>query len=319
MIDPQAKLWSQPDAISAFLAHDDTAPPAQIEIAPTNRCNARCPWCFYVAHASKPKHSRQELPIEVLADALRDARDLGVQAIGWSGGGEPSLYPAITEAVELAQGCGLRQGLFTNGYKFLPCADRLAWVRISITERLVVPPTATQYANCTRTGVVVNVTPENADQLDRLAREARCAGVHYFQVRPALADHRSRQPALECPQALLRHETATFRVILSPYKWSDCHQPQGYPVCHGHRLVPFIWYDGSVTVCGYHFGKPEFTFGNVHQESLASIWRGPKRREMLARGIEVVESCQHCCKLHEVNKALARLRRECRVVHEEFV
>jgi hypothetical protein len=143
--------------------------------------------------------------------------------------------------------------------------------------------------------------------------------VRFFQLRPALAQHWSEQPRIACPVALLQHETDTFSVLLSHYKWDDAARPHGYPFCHGHRLVPFVWPNGSVTVCGYHFEDPQYTFGNLHETTFRDIWLGEARRQLLVSGVRVTEACQQCCKLHESNKALARLRGELRTEQGEFV
>jgi MoaA/NifB/PqqE/SkfB family radical SAM enzyme len=305
--------------LARFLAADDSAAPVQVEIAPTNRCNAQCPWCFYVAHANKPRHSRDQLEWPVLRDCLDDLAGLGVGAVSWTGGGDATVYPYFDEAVDHTAQLGLRQGLFTNGYKMVQHPEKFSWVRISVTDRLSVPATTRQYAARTQTGVVVNVTRDNTKELGRLAREARTAGASFFQVRPALAEHWSKQEPIQCPVGVRQYETDDFCVALTQYKWEDYLKPHGYPTCHGHRLVPFIWPDGSVAVCGYHFERPEFTFGNLHEERFAEIWSGPRRRRMLQLGVAVVDTCQHCCKLHEANKALARLRGELPTLHAEFV
>ena len=319
MIDPSTKLWSQPKAIRAFLANDWSAPPVNVEIAPTHRCNANCPWCFYTRRDGTRKQSGDDLPWTLLRRCLDDLALLGVKAVTWTGGGEPCVYPDLARAIEHVARRGLRQGLFTNGYQLVDHAERLAWVRISITDRLTVPPITGQYAGNTHTGVVVNVTPENVGELRRLALEARMAGARYFQVRPALADHWSAQPDIACPTWLLEQATSDFHIELTAYKWTDCTMAHGYPLCHGHRLVPFIWADGSVATCGYHFGNAAFTFGTLWENSFAEIWDGDKRRRMLDQGIRVIDTCQHCCKQHEANKALARLRGELATNHAEFV
>jgi len=319
MIDPISKLWSQPKAIRAFMADDWSAPPVNVEIAPTHRCNANCPWCFYAPRAGKKRQTGDDLSWATLRRCLDDLALLGVRAVTWTGGGEPSVYPDLDRAIEHAARHGLQQGLFTNGYRLVDHCQRLAWVRISITDRLTVPPTTGQYAGNTHTGVVVNVTPENIGELQPLAIEAREAGAHYFQVRPALADHWSTQPDIPYPTWLLEQATHDFEIVLTAYKWKDCQKPHGYPLCHGHRLVPFIWADGSVATCGYHFGNAGFTFGTLRESTFAEIWDGAKRRRMLDRGIRVIDTCQHCCKQHEANKALARLRGELATCHAEFV
>lgn len=305
--DPLTKLLSHPEAINAFLDGNWQAPPVGVEISPTNDCNARCPWCFYVSGEYKQRHSKEELPDELMSALLVDLSDMGVKSITWTGGGDPSVYSLIDEAIFEATALGLRQGIFTNAYKPLKCPEKLDWIRVTVTEKFTITKHVARYAAATKTGVNFNLCAENEQYLTRMVKQAREAGVAYFQVRPALADRADLQKPIECPTWLKDFETPTFRIVLTEYKWGDYLQPHGYPICHGHRIIPFIWHNGDVSVCAYHFGKPDYTLGNLNDGGFAAVWNGERRQKMLADGVKVIPDCQHNCKLHEVNKPLAAL------------
>ena len=307
---PKEKLLFQGDRLAAFQRDDVSTPPALIEISPTNHCNAKCPWCFYVSSDYKQRHSREEIDRDVLARTLEDLAATGVPAITWTGGGDPSVYSAIDDMIDLAHSLGLKQGMFTNAYKRLRSPEKLAWIRVTVTEIFTLTRNVWVYAQATKTGVNFNLCEANQHELREMLDQARLRGVAYFQIRPALADRAELQQPVELPTWAMDYQTDTMRVVLTPYKFEDHASPHGYPICHGHRFVPFIWHNGDLAVCAYHFGQPDYTFGNLNAETFREIWLGERRRGMLAKGVDVIPACQHCCKNHEVNKVLASLRGE---------
>jgi len=312
---PTLKLALHPQHLASFQKRENFAP-VSVEISPSHLCNAKCPSCWYVVGDQKPAHSRDYLNFALLLSVLDDFADMGVEALTWTGGGDPSIYPQINQAIEAAAHHGLKQAMFTNGYVSIERPDLLRWIRLTITDRLTVPKCASEYAQKTRVGVNVNLAPWNESHLLRLAQEAKAAGCHYFQVRPALADRLEDQKPILLPKWLKELETPDFEVVLTDYKWDDYTKPHPYETCHGHQITPFIWHNGDVGTCAYQFGKPEFTFGNLSRETFKEIWNGERRRDMLARGVKVKPSCQVCCKLHETNKVLASLRGEFEMVRD---
>ncbi len=307
--NPTAKLLAHPQHVAAFIAHDWQQAPVSVEILPTNECNAVCPWCFFADGAqNRLTHVHGDrLDYQALQRCLQDLAYSGVESVVWSGGGEPSIYEHIDTAIDLAADLGLKQGIFTNAYKAIRSPKKLQWVRITITEKHVITKHVEEYAKKTKVGVNFNLCAENQSQLLPMLLQARAAGASYFQVRPALAENWRQQMVVEMPENLLLYQTPEFRVMLTPYKFDDYLKPHGYKHCHGHRIVPTIHANGDVATCAYHFQKEPFTFGNITRESWSAIWSGERRQKMLYDGIEVIDACQHCCKLHETNKALSTL------------
>lgn len=257
------------------------------------------------------------------ARLIYDLSEMGVKSITWTGGGDPSVYSLIDEMINYAGAMGIRQGMFTNAYQAIRRPEKLDWIRITVTEKFVITKHVAEYAKKTKVGVNFNLCRANEQHLAGMVKQAREAGVAYFQVRPALADRADLQEYVECPKWLEHYSTKDFRIVMTDYKWEDYLRPHGYPVCHGHRAVPFVWHNGDVAVCAYHFGRPEFTFGNLSEGGFRAVWEGERRRKMITEGnvINVIPACQHNCKLHESNKAFAALAGDLRpsVSDLEFV
>lgn len=74
------------------------------------------------------------IPTEKVKSILDDCARLGVKAIEFTGGGEPTVHKDCFELIEHAQNFGLSTGLVTNGVRLKthPCIERLTWLRVSL-------------------------------------------------------------------------------------------------------------------------------------------------------------------------------------------
>lgn len=300
--NPALKLLANGCKIQQWYTSGKTSSPVLVEVDPVNYCNASCPWCFY----AKPERPLM-LDTNAILSATKDMAAMGVSAINWTGGGEPTLHPDFPEMVQHTFDYGLQQGLFTN---CLPGGNPanpqlFEWIRVSITDKglnAVDNRLFAAYRDGTTVGICMNLTPENWDQCEENCLKAREMGAHYFQVRPALEQDYTRQRYVEAPIHINVHETDTFKVHIPTYKFADCMSPKGYSQCYGGWFTPVIDYRGDVRNCNYHLEDSARVIGNITTESFADIWA------RMPAHIEVTSDCQNCCKNHETNKVLASLR-----------
>lgn len=116
--------------------------PIYIRIKPTNCCNQRCYYCFYDetnfanVYSSKSVSRQDEIPFEKMKEIISDISDMGVKAVTFTGGGEPLVYPHITECVHMLRQEGIDYALITNAQALNDeKADAFSdakWVRVSI-------------------------------------------------------------------------------------------------------------------------------------------------------------------------------------------
>ena len=102
--------------------------PLHLQIYPTNRCNANCPFC-----SCADRDRTQELPWEFLKREICKFAVLGGQAVTLTGGGEPLLYPQIEELLDLLFSFNIKIGMMTNGILLdsVENIGKLTWCRIS--------------------------------------------------------------------------------------------------------------------------------------------------------------------------------------------
>lgn len=292
--NPQAKLLSHGVRVQQWLQTGQTGP-ILAEISPTGYCNAECPWCSF-----GDKHSRGKINFDILKRAVKDMHSLGLKAINWTGGGEPSIYPEFAEIVKFSHELGLEQGLFTNAYKEIPHQEFFSWIRVSITDtglsRVVKPRVPF--------GVVLNQTAElTYVQMSDFCAQAREMGASYFQVRPALTGNFKTQPHIEPPYTLKAAlEIPGFDVHITEYKYNEAQKPKSYGECYGYHFVPSIDWNGKVSVCLYRTLENDYIIGDLNVDSFQSIW------DKKPSHVPATDACWNCCKNHEINKSLSDVK-----------
>lgn len=293
MFDPQAKLLWHGDRIREWLTTGN-ASPILLELALTNACSANCPWCFF---KKQNNEKRSFIDTEHLLRAIRGLKMLGLRAINFTGGGEPTLHPDFERIVLYARKLDIFCGLFTNGLQKIPSSWHFSWIRISITDRdpldIVVPKE--------HFGICLNHThTQSKGEVERYCLFAKKIGAKYFQIRPALLDSSVGQPVLFDVEYLKKYAGDGFEVITTPYKYEEALLEKDYSKCFGFNFCPSIDWNGNVSSCLYQSGREKFTFGNIYSSPIESVW--DNRPEFFP----VIQDCQRCCKNSMINSFLSK-------------
>ncbi len=120
--------------------------PAQVQLILSDLCNQDCHFCSYrmsnglsaeqFADEKGNRNPNRRIPTVKAFEILDDCATLGVKAIQFTGGGEPTVHPDHLLVFERAQGLGLETSLVTNGVLFRDgwqfIFPKMKWVRISI-------------------------------------------------------------------------------------------------------------------------------------------------------------------------------------------
>jgi MoaA/NifB/PqqE/SkfB family radical SAM enzyme len=266
--------------------------PQLVEISPTGLCNAKCDWCFY-----KGTKSKDSIAEGVLEEVLREMKKLGVKAVNWTGGGEPTLHEKFDELTDVARDQHLRQGLFTNALE-IPTYEpsKFDWIRVSKTNRPFNEEALKYLRDHARTvGLTINYDGD-LGEVERSLDLADRLNLDYVQVRPALGLY-GKTTLIHPP--LIKHP----KLQIAEYKFHEAQKRQDYKECEGFHFVPFVWEDGEVNVCAYQKGQVGYVLGNLYLQSFAEIM-GKAPKSVPVRG-----DCQVCCKNHEVNQTIAHARK----------
>lgn len=306
--------------------------PFAMEISPTNRCNLDCSWCI-----SKYYHRNDELDIGKLKEFLKDYKRMGGKSVGWSGGGEPTMYRHIVEAIEYADKIRLEQGMMSNGVFSEELIDlignKMVWLRISLDtanrslyKRLkgadVLPVVEKNVRALShypvKVGINVNMNRENERDVVATARKAKKWGANVFQLRPVmpvinpLTGGYDDSPYISgdlkgITESLMKLEDRSipFGISMSHDKFSNLTKGRIYDSCISHNFFFVLNANGDLCVCMYHLYEDDFTFGNINEGTLEEIWNSEKRRKVIlsTRNMDF-SKCQVCCKGHGCNEIM---------------
>jgi radical SAM protein with 4Fe4S-binding SPASM domain len=340
--------------------------PVMMEVNLTNICNQACRWCISsYSHISNPAMSAAEkqekkeaasgcvskgIDFAHLCRFIEEARDFGMKAVTWSGGGEPTVHPGFAEIATFTSG-KLEQGLMTNGQfhpRLVPViGEKIKWARISLDtfdpERYRYQRYSSQFESVIRNvraltkypvnvGLNMNIAAWNMDEIEAFARKGRELGVDYVQFRPVLAlpfemRHdspyrnqlgQSLLPSIkEAMRKAITYATDRFKVLISWDKFNDIEDEatdfgRTYQRCEGHHFMFVVDANGDLDVCMYHLGEREFKMGNIYENTLSEIWGNAQRAAVVRHCSDGIDfsKCQSCCKLHNLNKFLHSLKSE---------
>ena len=296
-------LWHM-DSVKDMLAGKRIAP-ILMDIGATKKCQSRCSYCY----GTYQKKSNDVIPGDVLVRLLSDAGPLGVKAITFTGDGEPTLNPAIYDAVETGARGGLDIGFATNGIaiddkqneRFI---NHLQWLRYNLSaatpevygkvhggsgdtfDRIVsnvkksVELKRKKNVSCT-IGLQMVLIPDCIDEVLPEAEMALELGVDYFVIKQfsdpgKVIPVRYDQSVIESDawttilKAAEDMSTDETQVIV---KWPHLQRKgkKPYDRCVDCALLFQVSGNSKCYPCGYLFNKPEYCYGDLKKQTLGEI------------------------------------------------
>lgn len=221
IFDPQNKVVLNVETVLSLLKGGNP-PPILVEIDPSNTCNHGCRFCIssYI-HLPESKnlatYNKEIMQEDTLLQLCVDLCDMGVKAVNWTGGGEPTVNPSLHKAISALKG-KIKMGMFTNGILLdrnnlmSEVVDSLTWVRISVDagnketyesirrtrpnqgwDKMVSNLTALLQEKKIRNsnidvGVGFVITPENYTQIVEFAQFFDRYDVTYCQFKPEIVN-----------------------------------------------------------------------------------------------------------------------------------
>jgi MoaA/NifB/PqqE/SkfB family radical SAM enzyme len=122
----------------------DPVAPIHVSIWPTVRCQLNCSYCCCrnedEYERSPDAEDGENRNVELTLDDIKNVVDVlhrfGTKAIEFSGGGEPTLWPHLEDAVDYIYAKGIKISLITNclsvDHLKPETISKFAWVRVSI-------------------------------------------------------------------------------------------------------------------------------------------------------------------------------------------
>ena len=263
-------------------------PPLEAAIDPTYNCNVDCVWCNSGRMLRHHARAGQEMSADHLVRLVSFLADWGVRGFCYAGGGDPTLHPALWDAMSLVHERGRENAILTNGIRIDTNRKReiavttSRWIGVSLDAA-----TPERYAQVKKTGLQVfdkvleNVAamvelvrrtgsrceiaikylihPSNADHILRTCELARDLGVAHFHARPAASENiEGLGQRLDFPMDLINDQldqclamqTPTFKTFGVRHKFTGTFNLEhGFSRCLSAPLAIQCGADGRVYHC----------------------------------------------------------------------
>jgi len=325
------KIRSLPGSVEAVL------PPLHVRIKPTNICNHDCWFCAYRQddfQLGQTMVERDQIPRAKMMEIVDDLIDMKVQAVTFSGGGEPFVYPHLLEAARRLAEAGIAFASLTNGARLNGevgefFARHATWVRVSMdgwdgpsyakARHVKETEFAKVLANMEafkRLGgkcnlsIVIVVGSENAPHLHDLIRQLAPLGPDSIKISPVIVSNRGEEnaayhaPHLELVQDQLARAASDFGHFT---EISDAFDAQlhtfekGYHWCPMLQIRPVIAADLNIYSCQDKAYNPDGLLFSIKERRFKDAWLASKAQFMQ---VDPSRHCNHHCVAHGNNKLL---------------
>lgn len=347
----ELKAFRHPDVLVGI----GTKTPARVphvQLVLADLCNQSCKFCAYRLEGYTSNQLFNDKRIMDGAKALEiveDCAKIGVQAIEFTGGGEPTVHRCFEEVIQRTHELGMKFALVSNGTRITPgLAESIvkgSWVRISLDaatqqtycrirhvhkshwtaaqNAIKLLASARQQTECV-VGVGFVVTPDNWTEVKRAAELAWSLGADNFRISAQFSseDEHLFEPfyeraAMLC-QAAESLSTSGFTVYNRFGSRIDdlvLKNPED-ELCGYQFFNTYIGGDLQVyRCCGYAYNERGW-LGDLTKQRFKDFWmsqeRVDKQLNFDARG------CERCV-YRKQNSALAYVLSPDKQMHEEFV
>jgi MoaA/NifB/PqqE/SkfB family radical SAM enzyme len=120
-------------------------PPVHVQLVLSDLCNQDCGFCAYRMSSGLStelfpggdgsRNPVRRISTEKALEIVEDCARLGVQAIQFTGGGEPTVHRDHLQIFSRAQELGMSTALVTNGIRLEvthPAVKAMSWIRVSV-------------------------------------------------------------------------------------------------------------------------------------------------------------------------------------------
>lgn len=327
------KIDSLPKENPAILA------PIHVRIKPTNACNHNCHYCAYRVdnlQLGKDMVIRDTIPKEKMLEIIDDLAEMRVQAVTFSGGGEPFCYPHLLAAVEKLIEKKISFASLTNGALLQgPVAELFAqhgtWIRISIDgwddasyaayrrvgdgEFSKVMRNIEQFKRFSGKcflGVSLIVDQKNAPHVYEFIGRLKAIGVESVKVSACIVSNSGREnneyhkPVFtlvkEQVAKAMRDYGATNFEISDAYHELDDKFRKEYAWCPYLQILPVIGADLNIYPCqDKAYNLEEGLIGSIRSQRFKDFWLKDKEKFFK---INPSVHCNHHCVANAKNKLI---------------
>ncbi|WP_154653511.1 radical SAM/SPASM domain-containing protein [Halodesulfovibrio aestuarii] len=295
--------------------------PAAAYIVLTKKCNFRCRYCFF----DLDKDQNKELDTNVVLQAVTTLSNMGTSFIYLSGG-EPFVHPSFMDIVEMILQKGMTPAFSTNGC-FLT-ADRIAKlsslgvksIQVSLdthnedmhhyltnskntfskiieaikvlVEKKIFVTTKTVITSVNRTHITPLVEMLTKLGVNRIGIAIEAKG-EYTRDHDSELFSPEELGAITLDVERAQKKYGKDRVIFGDMdaRW---HKTDDIVACGNVYCSCVVHANGDVGLCEKIQHIQDFTFGNIYDNDIDTIWRGTKHLKLVKTVENKTKACAEC-------------------------
>ncbi len=317
----------------------EIAAPIHIRIKPTNVCAHSCWYCAYKDEGlqlGKDMVTRDSIPREKMLEIIEDIVEMGVEAVTFSGGGDPFYYPHLLEAVTALSKTRVRFASLTNGARLHRelaevFAEYGTWVRISIDGWDA--KSYSEYRRVSETefdkvvgnmaafkklgggcllGVSYIIDQKNASHVFEFAQRMKDIGVDSVKMSPCIVSNDGVESNRYHAEVFSLVEEQIARAseelagdgfeIKNDYHPLDEWFDKDYTWCPFLQLLPVIGADLNVYACqDKAYSIPDGLLGSIGDKRFKDFWFSGKEKFF---AINPSVHCRHHCVANPKNRLI---------------
>lgn len=291
-------------------------PPVEWVIYPSNICGYHCGHCIM---AKEQQDHRAMLSKDAMAKIPRDAFDVGIKCVIFSGGGDPLLNPWTLDAARECKRMGIQTGINNQGY-LLDDPTPFNFIRYSVDAASAetyqsihrvpkgdgwerVNRNIANHAKLRRAGEKIEmglaflITPLNFHEVYAFCEWAQQYEPDFIHIRPAYLDGdyldkeypgggiKLKDEIVPNLRELAKKIHGTFsNVFFRIDKFEGYWSPKLYQKCRSTPLMAVTSGDGAFLVCqdrGIMSSENHLRWGDYNRESFQQIWWGDEHRKVI--------------------------------------
>jgi len=333
-----AKMWHYPEQLEA-LKSGKPVTPVHIRLKPTNVCNHSCYFCAYRTDdldLGGEMNLKDRLAPEKMAEIVEDIVEMKVKAVTFTGGGEPLLYPGISQYIEqLAEG-GVKVSMLTNasqlsGKRADVLARHATWVRVSIDgwdgpsyakyrgvdeaefDKVINNLTAfSKLDSSCVLGASIIVDHRNAMHIAELARTLKSAGVAHAKISACVVSNDGAENNAYHAEfgSIVKEQIAQARLlngdgfeVIDHYHELAERFDKDYDSCPFLNFLTVIGADGVVYTCQDKAYTTSGKLGSLEGRRFRDFWFSDDNQQAM-QALTPSSSCSHHCVAESKNRLL---------------
>lgn len=317
----------------------EIAAPIHVRIKPTNICAHNCWYCAYRAdniQLGEDMVARDFIPKEKMMEIIDDLVDTGVEAVTFSGGGDPFYYPFLLDTVKRLSQTHIKFASLTNGAKLQGeiasiFAHNGTWLRISVDGWD--DESYSQYRGVHRgeftkvmknledfkkmngkclLGIYIIVDTKNASHIYDLVKRFKDIGVDSVKIAPCIVSNSGKEnneyhaPIFKLVKEQIQRAIGEFagdgfEIFDSYHEQLETFEKE-YRWCPYIQINPVIGADLNIYSChDKAYNLKEGLIGSIKNQRFKDFWFSDKNNFFR---IDPTIHCNHHCMVNEKNKLI---------------